>query len=168
MKTLTKDNHKSILKELEEAKIDFTGRPKRVLSDVTLSKIVFGTLGGSWYIDPKDDFMSRWIYGKHTLIKLNSFTFIRDRKCWKVCGYVPLYISEEMYRDSRSSRRLIFQRKTIRPRDSYFGKKYKCNVPSKNIACYKVCDMDVVRHHYIYTQESLNYFVEVLKKYNLV
>ena len=149
-----------VIDELERAGVDVDKRHYNAFS-YNVPCRVYGTMGGTHYVDPDDEFMNRWVYKEGTLIKLNSFLFIRWSHFCNIRGYVPLHISEEMYSNSKGGN-------NIRARDATVPEEDGSNLPHENIACYKVAGMTVVRRHLIYTEESLDYFVETIENHNLV
>ena len=149
-----------VLGELERAEIDIC-RNKNKTGSYNVPCHIHGTLGGHMYVDPNDDFMNCWVYNKTTDIKMNSFFFTRWWNFWYVSGYVPLYISQEIYNNPKGGNNIL-------ARDATHPEEEGNNLPQENIACYKVAGMTVVRRHLIYTEESLAYFVETLEKYKLI
>lgn len=149
-----KDCDVYIREELEKAGITLYNLKKPGRSEVPYT--IFGGLGGKPLSDEEKDFMDRHGLMIEVIKNNSSFIFTRAWYYWCVSGYVPLNIAVEMYENPNG-------KKDIRVA-GHCG----CPPPSEQLVLHKVCGMDVVNSYHIDTQEGLNYFVETLKKYNLV
>ncbi len=140
--------------ELEKAGIDIYNIKEPGRSEVPYT--LYGGLGGKPLDEEGQGFMDRHGIMVDTMKGFVSFTFERAWYYWVVKGYVPLDIAVEMYENPNG-------RKDIRVA-GHCG----CPHPADWKVRYKVCGMNVVDSYHIDTQEGLNYFVETLKKHNLV
>ena len=149
-----KDCDVYIMEEIEKAGIDMYCLEKPENSEVPF--VVYGGLGGR----PLTIQEKNWMFS-HGLsvevIKNNcSFVFTRAWYYWVVRGYVPLDIAVEMYENPNGQ-------KDIRANGHC-----ACPHPFEQKLPYKVCGMNVVDLYHIDTQAALNYFVDTLKKHQLV
>ncbi len=140
--------------ELEKAGIDIYNIKELGRSEVPYT--LYGGLGGKPLDEEGQAFMDRHGLMIASIKSFVSFTFTRAWYYWVVNGYVPLDIAVEMYENPNG-------RKDIRA-NGHCG----CPPPSEQLVRHKVCGMDVVGSYHIDTQEGLNYFVETLKRHNLV
>lgn len=143
-----------IREELEKAGIDIYNIKEPGRSEVPYT--VYGSLGGRPLSDEDKSHMERHGLMVEVIASHSSFIFTRAWYYWCVGGFVPLAVAEEMYENPNG-------RKDIRAA-GHCG----CPPPSEQLVRHKVCGMDVVGSYHIDTQEGLNYFVETLKKHNLV
>ena len=143
-----------IREELEKAGIAVYNLREPCKSEV--SYVLYGSLGGKQLTDDEKAHMERVGFLESTAKHFSVFVFTRAWYYWRVNGYVPLPIAEEMYANSNGVR------------DIRANGHCACPPPSEQLVQHKVCGMNVVDHYHIDTQEGLNYFVQTMIKHGLV
>lgn len=140
--------------ELEKAGIDIYNIKEPTKSEVPYT--LYGSLGGKPLSDEEKDFMARHGLMIEVIKDNSSFIFTRAWYYWVVNGYVPLDIAVEMYENPNGKK------------DIRVAGHCACPHPADWKVKHKVCGMNVVDHYHIDSQAGLNYFVDTLKKHNLV
>ncbi len=143
-----------ISKELEKAGITPYNLGKVTFDEVPYT--IYGGLGGRPLSNTSQEYMKSNGFSEEFMKGLVSFIFTRAWYYWRVSGYVPLAVAEEMYENPNGVK------------DIRVAGNCGCPPPSEWLVHHKICGMDVVGSYHIDTQEGLNYFVETLKKHNLL
>jgi len=117
--------------------------------------------------------------------KCNNFIFTRAWTYWVITGYMPLKYAKEMYANFKDLGIRVaghcgnpppeewceckdYSKKTKDYFDAYLNKELTSE--EFNSKCLEVREQNeqFVTHYHIDTQEGLNKFVEIVKKYNII
>ena len=156
MKNLAGDKNCDVLirQELEKADLLVLSRGKPGHSEVPFT--LYGVEGGKPFDEKTVNYMERHGIDNEFANQFFSFVFTRAWYYWVVSGFVPLDIAMKIYENANG-------RNDVRAA-GHCGAPNPCEVKDQR----RICGMNVVSSYHIDTQEGLNFFVETLRKHQLI